>query len=119
MEGGEDHTRNLATMEAPTRKVVGVKVCEVFEGVDVDKMKKLKYAVPNIDEYDIGKYLDFVNILTLMNCRSLQVTSETRTTTTSPTNRREGTTSSAKHLKTSVHWNIPIMMNSSIHGTLL
>ena len=59
MEGGEDHTRNLATMEAPTRKVVGVKVCEVFEGVDVDKMKKLKYAVPNIDEYDIGKYLDF------------------------------------------------------------
>lgn len=59
MEGGEDHTRNLATMEAPTRKVVGVKVCEVIEGVDVDKMKKLKYDLPNVSEYDIGEYLDF------------------------------------------------------------
>lgn len=55
----EEYTRNLATMEAQTRKVVGVKVCEVIEGVDVDKMKKLKYGLPNVNEYDIGDYLDF------------------------------------------------------------
>jgi hypothetical protein len=59
MEDDEDYTRNLATMEAQTRKVVGVKVCEVIEGVDVDKMKKLKYGLPNVNEYDIGDYLDF------------------------------------------------------------
>ena len=59
MEDDENYTPNLATMEAPVRKVIGVKVCEVIEGVDVDKMKKLKYAVPNVDEYDISKYLDF------------------------------------------------------------
>ena len=59
MEGDEDYTPNLATMEAPTRKVVGVKVCEVIEGVDVDKLKKLKYALPNVDDYDISEYLDF------------------------------------------------------------
>jgi len=60
MENDEDYTRNLATMDAPeTRKVVGVKVVEMIEGVDVDKMKQLKYAVPNVSEYDIGEYLDF------------------------------------------------------------
>jgi hypothetical protein len=59
MHANDDYTRNLATMEAPTRKVVGVKVCEVIEGVDVDKMKKLKYGLPNVNEYDIGDYLDF------------------------------------------------------------
>ena len=59
MEGDEDYTPNLATMEAPTRKVVGVKVCNVIEGVDEDKLKKLKYALPNVDDYDISEYLDF------------------------------------------------------------
>ena len=54
MEDDEDYTRNLATLEAPTRKVVGIKVCEVIEGVDIDKMKKLKYALPNVNDYDIG-----------------------------------------------------------------
>jgi hypothetical protein len=49
MEDDEDYTRNLATMEAPTRKVVGVKVCEVIEGVDVDKMKKPKYDLPRTE----------------------------------------------------------------------
>ena len=59
MEDDENYTPNLATMEAPVRKVIGVKVCEVIEGVDADKMKKLKYALPNVDDYDISKYLDF------------------------------------------------------------
>ena len=39
--------------------MVDVKVCEVIEGVDVDKTKKLKYGLPNVNEYDIGDYLDF------------------------------------------------------------
>lgn len=60
MKNDEDYARNLATMDAPeTRKVVGVKVVEVIEGVDIDAMKQLKYAVPNINEYDIGEYLKF------------------------------------------------------------
>lgn len=37
MDNDEDYERNLATMEAPTGKVVGVKVCEVVEGVDLTK----------------------------------------------------------------------------------
>lgn len=59
MEDDENYTPNLATIEAPTRKVVGVKVCEVIEGVDVDEMKKLKYNLPNVDDYNISEYLDF------------------------------------------------------------
>ena len=31
----------------------------MIEGVDVDKLKKLKYALPNVDDYDISEYLDF------------------------------------------------------------
>ena len=59
MEGDEDYTPNLATLEAPTNKVVGVKVVEVIDGADVDSMKKLKYDLPNVDEYGIGEYLSF------------------------------------------------------------
>eukprot|EP00573_Skeletonema_grethae_P001932 CAMPEP_0201689650 /NCGR_PEP_ID=MMETSP0578-20130828/3207_1 /ASSEMBLY_ACC=CAM_ASM_000663 /TAXON_ID=267565 /ORGANISM="Skeletonema grethea, Strain CCMP 1804" /LENGTH=41 /DNA_ID= /DNA_START= /DNA_END= /DNA_ORIENTATION= len=41
MEDDSNDTTQSATMEAPTRKVVGAKVCEVIEGVDGDKLKKL------------------------------------------------------------------------------
>ena len=33
-------------------------MCEVVEGVDVDKMKTLKYGLPDMNEYNIGEYLD-------------------------------------------------------------
>ena len=58
MEGDEDYEPDLATLEAPTRKVVGVKVVEAIEGVDVDKVKQLKYSLPDVTEYNIGQYLD-------------------------------------------------------------
>jgi len=59
MEGDEDYEPDLATLEAPTRKVVGVKVVEVIDGVDVDNVKQLKYPLPDVTEYNIGQYLDF------------------------------------------------------------
>ena len=59
MEGDEDYEPDLATLEAPTRKVVGVKVVEAIDGVDVDKVKQLKYPLPDVTEYNIGQYLDF------------------------------------------------------------
>ena len=61
MEGDEDedYEPNLATLEAPTRKVVGVKVVEVIDGVNVDEVKQLKYPLPDVTEYNIGQYLDF------------------------------------------------------------
>ena len=55
MDNDEDYERNLSTLEAPTGKVVGVKVCEVVEGVDVDKMKTLKYGLPDMNEYGIDE----------------------------------------------------------------
>ena len=36
-----------------------MKVVEVIDGANVDSMKKLKYDLPNVDEYDIGEYLSF------------------------------------------------------------
>lgn len=115
MEDDEGYTPDLATMEAPTRKVVGVKVCEVIEGVDVDKMKKLSIL------FQTSTITTLVSILTLMNWRSLQGTLETRTMTTSPMNRRRGTISSVGLLKTRV-WRIikmssllTLATNNSIH----
>jgi hypothetical protein len=52
MEGDEDYQSSLATLEAPTRKVVGVKVVEVIDGVDVDKVKQLKYPLPQYLDLD-------------------------------------------------------------------
>ena len=49
MEGDEDYQSSLATLEAPTRKVVGVKVVEV---IDVDKVKQLKYPLPQYLDLD-------------------------------------------------------------------
>ena len=61
MEGDEDedYEPNLATLEAPTRKVVGVKVVEVIDGVNVDEVKQLKYPLPDVTEYNIDEYLAF------------------------------------------------------------
>ena len=32
---------------------------ELIDGANVDSMKKLKYDLPNVDEYGIGEYLSF------------------------------------------------------------